>query len=485
MKHKRKIIAGSLLLLALGASFINFNGRPPATEIPPQSLARIESLYSEEVLKSQPAIRQSLPRDYNDYLGALLKREHNEAARLYRELSPRSEESDYFAEFFETTEDDSADSDFEEALDAGEGEAEGEEQPRDLGWVLGEPLSEAQIEWLVNQQDYIDKLERLGRLEGPPIMTRAQVLLYAESGFFYAPEPDYVFLQLSGRLLLADAQRLLAEHRTEDALARIEGAHKMMNSSQSPSPTFIWQVMKLGSLQTIYRFLAGRLNAGDLDEPTAIRLEELLAESDVRLRDDPVWLENEYVVNRWSYGDAIQREFGDSLFTNPLRRAWRRLTAREAHSAKKAYAHFMEISLYWDNLYEIMVDRQIPEHEIPKRVQVLIDRLEQSKSKLFSVPKMALAFRNHLECQANLQMLRAALAVRQGRDPLPLLQHDPFTGEPFRAGRSGTGWRFWSIGPDGIDQEGQVIYDRAKGSMMSNGVAEGDIVLETAEASPE
>jgi RNA polymerase sigma factor (sigma-70 family) len=71
--------------------------------------------------------------------------------------------------------------------------------------------------------------------------------------------------------------------------------------------------------------------------------------------------------------------------------------------------------------------------------------------------------------RARLRLTRAAIQSRLGSElanPMEIV--DPFTSAPLRS----TPGQFWSLGPDGVDQQGKLQYDPTNGTMSA-----GDIVL--------
>lgn len=56
-----------------------------------------------------------------------------------------------------------------------------------------------------------------------------------------------------------------------------------------------------------------------------------------------------------------------------------------------------------------------------------------------------------------------------------MLPRDPFANAPYRYERMETGYRLWSVGPDAVDDEGDIAIDRYK---WQSNIPSGDIVIE-------
>jgi hypothetical protein len=373
-------------------------------------------------------------------------------------------------------------------------------------WNPGDPLTDEQIHWLEEHQEYLDRLLAMIVAGGPPVMSREEIAAFDDAERTKMPVPNFLFYRLSGQMLAAEAQRLLELGDFAGAADRI-------------APIFPWadsvgdQVL-IGHLVDIavqglgYDAIRYWIEQGHPMTPEiAARFGRAMAENVAPIRDHRFNLEMEYRASRaitvsvrelpffalvinlndsWNWDptkalpppsiyDIVGTAAGDpeSFVAN----TWTafRVKTGDVRAQLERFDRFHQT--YLDSI-------AIPFSELSDPESLIGDFPHDDLGTMF-LPSYSEYFKRAAESETRSHLNRASLDLLGGGSPpatfdtagdawLDSPWRDPFTEEPLRIVEDGqTGeTSIYSLGPDGEDQGGGIHYDPTNGSISA-----GDLVI--------
>lgn len=338
--------------------------------------------------------------------------------------------------------------------------------------ALGEPLTER----LQPHSDLLGAIQREGWKgntlaleplldELQPVFAEAHTLAAFDSVDFPAatdfstPVPNFLRLQLLFKAMAADARRLEAQGRLDEALARALDVTAMSSLLQDTDVTMIQHLIGVAGMSIGLRTAEAILPAPGLSEAALRDAQARLMRLDARgpRMADALQMESECMIR----GMRQLRDNPDALAETLG------VPDHQADDVRAALADFArfeaEHARVWDQVIALARAPYWEQAGGPAPEEIV----QQSTSPLIRVamPNFLEAGVRETVARARLRLCLAVIALRLG-EPVAAMQ-DPFTGLPL--GLSMEAVR--SLGPDREDQHGALLYDPTNGTLSP-----GDVV---------
>ncbi|MCE5229709.1 DUF1380 domain-containing protein [bacterium] len=342
-----------------------------------------------------------------------------------------------------------------------------------LNRKIGQPLSPADKQWLLDHRDMLDDLIRMTRQSATPLFTAEDFAALPAAERIKIRNPDYLKNQSLARLFAAEAER----RRESGDLA---GAAEALIAVNSIARTFN-DASEIGHMLTVAtqtigaRELSLWISRGKIPADVARRLQDQLPKSIVGIPELRRAVQFEYEYSRENMVRTLNSAMPDLLRTvmgNPkagvLELMWSnpgRFTVSFA-TGMMAKANASTLIDGYDAMYATVfksIDQNTPtgnitqkSHGIPLLPSYGVYNLDTFRA----------------QTNTNVALMRLNMTGLNLSTGAAEPQTDPFNNEPLKTVSGDKSITIYSIGPDKVDQHAAIAYDPTNGTLSA-----GDMIL--------